>query len=100
MDDDFHSLSHCPIWYVFDILIIIPELRRQGQVGLSLWVQGQPGLHSKLLNSQDYIVRPCRPPHHHRKLKIPLRNNFRSDVVVYTFNTNLWVTETELCKLT
>lgn len=56
------GLSHCPIWYVFEILVIIPELRRQGQVGLSLRVQGQPVLHNKFLNSQDYIVRPSHPP--------------------------------------
>lgn len=29
------------------------------EAGGSLWVQGFPGLHSKLLESQDYIQRPC-----------------------------------------
>ena len=31
----------------------------EAEVGGFLWVRGQPGLHSKFQNSQDYIEKPC-----------------------------------------
>jgi hypothetical protein len=31
----------------------------QKAVGISLWIQGQPGLYSEFQDSQDYIETPC-----------------------------------------
>ena len=32
---------------------------REAEAGGSLWVQDQPGLQSKLHDSQDYVEKPC-----------------------------------------
>jgi hypothetical protein len=32
---------------------------QEAEVDWSLWVQGQPGLHSQLQASQGYFVKPC-----------------------------------------
>lgn len=66
-------------------------MSQEAEAGASLWVQGQPGLHSELKANQNYKVRPYLKTHKKVLLKKYAWKHFDTVYTVLTIFVYLYV---------